>query len=186
MAKESGPVCRMGATESIRHEHFNFPAQQFVALIAEQLFRLGVGEDYLALAIYHHHGVWRGLQQPSQLRVSLLALAHFLLQLLVGFAQGLFGLATRDHIKEQCYHGGAEYEKRYHAAENDEPVRLLIGSHACFFPLPQMLTLFSFHISDGRACAIDSLSQRVLYREQPFSEEPFDSGFISPPRIDLF
>jgi hypothetical protein len=52
--------------EAFRHEEFDFLANQFVALVAKQLFCLLIDLDYRAIAINGDDGVWKGLQEIAR------------------------------------------------------------------------------------------------------------------------
>ena len=52
--------------ESLRHEHLHGLAEKFLALVAEQFFRLRIDQDDSTVVSGDHHGVRRGIEQTPQ------------------------------------------------------------------------------------------------------------------------
>ncbi len=57
----------MFAAKSLGNEHLHRSTDQFGPRVAEQLFRLGVDQHDLAVAVDDHHGVRRRLQESTKL-----------------------------------------------------------------------------------------------------------------------
>src|SRR3989442_814608 len=55
LSEEARPVRWVAGAEAFRHEDLDFLIEQFLALVAEQLFHLGVDQNDLARAIHYHH-----------------------------------------------------------------------------------------------------------------------------------
>ena len=51
--------------ETFRNDVLDLLPHQFVAAVAELLFRLHVQQDDFAARIHHHHGIGSGFQQPA-------------------------------------------------------------------------------------------------------------------------
>src|SRR5438046_1877824 len=65
-SEEIRSVGWMLLVEALRQQHFDFPAQQLLPLIAECLFYLCVDQYDLAILIYHDHCVRRSFEQGTE------------------------------------------------------------------------------------------------------------------------
>jgi len=63
---KSRAVLRVFTPEPLRHQHFDFPPQYLLSLIAKQLLQLRIGQNNFALAIGNRDGIGRRFQQSAE------------------------------------------------------------------------------------------------------------------------
>src|SRR2546430_1332874 len=65
---------QMLAPEALRHQHFNFVAQQLFTSVAEEFLYLGIDQHNLSLPVNYHDGIGCGFQERPKFLLSALML----------------------------------------------------------------------------------------------------------------
>src|SRR5205823_1235824 len=76
IVEESATVAWMLFSISFGDEHLDCLSEHLLALVRKQPFRLCIYHHDSALLINNDHGVWRGLEQSSELRLGALTFGH--------------------------------------------------------------------------------------------------------------
>jgi hypothetical protein len=71
--EKAGAVSRVSTAETLGHEHFDRPAEQLLAAVAEEFLRLRIDKDDLTFFVDNHHGVGSGFEHGTKTLLRLLA-----------------------------------------------------------------------------------------------------------------
>jgi hypothetical protein len=66
MSGEVRTMLDVSGTEAFRQERFDFLAEQFRAMVAEEGCHLSVNKDDVAVCVHRESGIWCGLQEAVE------------------------------------------------------------------------------------------------------------------------